>query len=151
MKRPLTLLFAAAAALLLTPGIAAHAALFDAADFSQSTGGAASVFGDIVLNDPTGEGLETRYKWYATEEWNLTGIVGWGSHSRRFRAAARGNYNLLPDTGNQPGISITGQAGYLKRFGHAGVHFSAAPMIHKTFDGINRRPMNLYLGFPWNL
>lgn len=127
------------------------AALFDAADFSQSSGGAASVFGDVVLNDPSGEGLEARYKWISSVDWNLEGVVGWGSNSRRSRFALRSNYNLLPDTGAQPGISLSAQAGYWKRFGSGGVHLTAAPMIHKSFNGINDRPMNLYLGIPWGL
>lgn len=146
--------FFISALIALTPSIA-RAALFDSADFIRKDNHAAGAFGDIVLNDPSGEGIEGRYKFGLEDYLNVEGIVGAGSDTRRFRLGAQANYNFLPDLSGQPGVSAIAGAMLLKRTldgdHKTGVKFTVGPLLHKEVEGLNGLPMLLYLGVPWSL
>jgi hypothetical protein len=134
---------------------AAHAAIFDSADFLKQGGHSVGAAGDIVLNDPSGEGLEGRYKWGTEEYINLEGILGIGSDTRRFHVGTQVDYNFIPDISGQPGVSAIAGATLMKRTvgddRKTALVFTLGPLIHKQVDGLNGLPMILYLGLPWSL
>ncbi len=139
----------------IAPNPVTHAAIFDSADFIGKGSHSAGVFGDIVLSNPSGEGIEGRYKWGLDDYLNLEALVGAGSDTRKFRAGGQVDYNILPDVAGQPGISAIGGGMLLKRDVEnetkTGVRFTLTPLIHKGVDGLNGLPMLLYLGIPWSL
>ena len=143
------------ALLIAAPSAITHAAIFDSADFLKQDDHSAGAFGDIVLNNPSGEGLEARYKWAPEDYLNLQGILGMGSDTRKFTVGGQVNYNFLPDIGNQPGVSVIGRATLLKRrlSGNkkTGIRFTTGPMVHKEFTGLNGLPLILYTAVPWSL
>ncbi|MCO5144376.1 MAG: hypothetical protein M9962_14930 [Oligoflexia bacterium] len=125
-----------------------QAAVFDAADTLPKHSGAIGVFGELLLSDPTSEGVEFRSRYGLSEEWDLGALIGFGSKSKRFRFGGEGVYNIIPDWENQIGLSAMASAVILKRPGSTGLQLRIAPLAHKKFVAWNDLPVLVYASFP---
>lgn len=101
--------------LLAAAPLAAHATVFDAADLLPPNSGALSTMGEILLTDPTSEGIEAHGRYGLNEDWNVGAIIGTGTKEKNFRMGGQGVFNLLPDWEKQLGLSFLGNALYLRR------------------------------------
>jgi hypothetical protein len=129
----------------------AHAAVFDAADILPERSAAISGFGELLLSDPSSEGVEGRARFGLSDAWNVAGIIGTGSKNKGFRLGGEAVYNLIPDWEGQLGISGLASATYINR-GTGGVQFRVGPMVHKRFTaGWNGLPAQVYLALPFYL
>jgi|GEM_PF-635980 len=140
------LISALALALLTHP---AHAAVFDAADILPQNAGAIGAFTELLLSDPTSEGVEARARYGLSDAWNIGANIGGGSKSKKFRMGAEAVFNALPDWEGQLGLSGIASATYLRRFDGGGMQFRIGPMIHKRLTGWTGLPANIYLAIPW--
>ena len=137
----------ALAALLLTPCLS-HAAIFDSADILPSNSAAGGVFGEILLSDPTSEGVEIHGRYGLSEAWNVKGIIGFGSKNKKFRFGGEAIYSILPDWEGQVGLSALGSLMYINRQEGGGVQFRVAPMVHKKLETWADLPATLYISLP---
>lgn len=128
-----------------------HAAVYDAADFLPRNGTAAGAFGELILNDPAGEGVEARARYGLSDDMNVGAILGTGSKNRKFRFGAEGVYNFIPDWQGQLGISALATAMYLKRETSGGFQLRLAPLVHKKVEALNGNPATLFLSLPFYL
>jgi hypothetical protein len=142
--------FAAALALLLF-ALPARATVFDAADLLAPNAGAVSAMGEILLSDPTSEGVEMHGRYGLSEEWNVGAILGTGSKDKNFRFGGQGVFNLLPDWEGQLGLSFVGTALYLRRYDTGGLQVQVGPLLHKRITGWGGLPANLHFGLLWQL
>jgi len=126
-----------------------QAAVFDAADILPQNAGAIGAFGELLLSDPTSEGVEARARYGLTDAWNLGVNIGGGSKAKKFRMGGEAVFNLLPDWEGQLGLSFLGSATYLRRMDGGGMQFRIGPMVHKRFEGWGGLPANIYLAIPW--
>lgn len=131
--------------------VEARAAIFDAADYREPGKYSVGSFGEFILNNPSGEGVEVRAKRGINDMVNLEPFLGFGRKQRGFRFGVAAPINFFPDTENQPGISLLMTGQYVKRETYSGINFQGAPMIHKIVAGVDHLPLNLYLGFPFSL
>lgn len=139
------LISALALALLALP---AHAAVFDAADILPQNAGAIGAFTELLLSDPTSEGVEARARYGLSDAWNVGANIGGGSKGKKFRMGVETVFNALPDWEGQLGLSAIASATYLRR-GDGGMQFRIGPMVHKRFTGWTGLPANVYLAIPW--
>lgn len=130
--------------------LTARAAVFDSADILGPQSAAISGFGELLLSDPTSEGVEGRARFGLSDEWNVAGIVGTGSKNKKFRLGGEAVFNVLPDFEGQLGFSALGSVIYLNR-GTGGLQFRVAPLVHKRFDGFNGLPIVTYAALPFYL
>jgi hypothetical protein len=137
-----------ALALLLTP-LYSHAAIFDAADILPQNAGALGIFTELLLSDPTSEGVEARARYGLTDAWNVGLNIGGGSKGKKFRMGGETVFNVLPDWEGQLGLSGIASATYLRRLDGGGMQFRIGPMIHKRLTGWIGMPANIYLAIPW--
>lgn len=137
------------ALLLASLTLPAHAAIFDAADILPQNSGAVGGFGEILLSDPTSEGVEARGRYGLSDDWNVGVSLGSGSKSKKFRLGGEGVYNLLPDWDGQIGLSFIATAIYLRRMDGGGLQTRIGPMVHKRITAWNGYPANIYLAIPW--
>lgn len=144
MKNILLLTFA-----LLCLPTASDAAIFDAPDILQENSGAVGAFGELLLSDPTSEGVEVRGRYGLSDDLNVAAILGTGSKSRQKRFGGEVVYNLIPDWDGQLGLSLLGTAMYLERFNSGGIHLRAGIMAHKKFEGFGLNPAIVYLALPF--
>jgi hypothetical protein len=135
-------------ALALTASLPSQAAVFDAADILPQNAGAIGGFGELLISDPTSEGVEARARYGLSNDWNVGAHIGTGSKSRKFRLGAEAVFNLLPDWEGQLGLSFIGSATYLRR-NDGGLQTRIGPMIHKRFTSFGDLPANIYLALPW--
>jgi len=131
--------------------LCAHATVFDAADILPPNSGAVSGMGEIVLTDPTSEGIEGHARYGLNEDWNVGAIVGTGDKDKNFRLGGEGVFNLLPDWEKQLGLSFLGKVLYLRRFDTGGLQTQVGPMLHKRITGWNSLPANIQAGIFWEL
>lgn len=136
--------------LLLLP-LSSRASLFDSADILPKNASAMGAFGELILNDPSSEGIEARARYGLSEEWNLGAILGTGGTNKQMRLGAEAVYNILPDWEGQIGLSIVGSTIYLRRSGTGGMQFRLVPMGHKKVSAWNGLPAVIYLGVPFHL
>ena len=129
----------------------AQATIFDAADLLPPNSGAISGMGEILLTDPTSEGVEAHGRYGLNEDWNLGAIVGTGTKEKNFRFGGQGIFNLLPDWNQQLGLSFLGTTLYLLRGDSGGMQFQLGPVFHKRVSGWSGMPANLHAGFLWQL
>lgn len=146
---PLAFALATAFYLFTFAGLPSRAAIFDAADILPENAGAVGGFGELLLSDPTSEGVEARSRFGLTNEWNVGLNLGVGSKSKKFRIGGEAVFNLLPDWDGQLGLSFLGSATYLRRFDTGGLQTRIGPMIHKRFAGWGGFPANIYVALPW--
>ncbi|RYZ97050.1 MAG: hypothetical protein EOP11_22565 [Proteobacteria bacterium] len=127
-----------------------QAAIFDSADILPKNSGAGGVFGEILLSDPTSEGVELQGRYGLSDDWNVKGIIGFGSKTKRFRVGGEGIFNIIPDYEGQLGFSALGSVTYINRgdFLGGGMQLRIAPMIHKTISTWADLPANLYAALP---
>lgn len=137
-----------ALATLLLP-LTTHAALFDAADILPENSGAVGAFGELLLSDPTSEGLEARGRYGLSDDWNVAAILGTGSKGKQFRFGGEAVYSILPDWEGQVGLSAIGSALYIERFNSGGVQLRVGVMGHKKVNGWAGLPATIYLGLPF--
>jgi len=137
--------------LLAAAPLAAHATVFDAADLLPPNSGALSTMGEILLTDPTSEGIEAHGRYGLNEDWNVGAIIGTGTKEKNFRMGGQGVFNLLPDWEKQLGLSFLGNALYLRRNETGGIQFQVGPMLHKRMTGWTGMPANIHLGLLWQL
>lgn len=137
--------------LLLVFSTTAHAAIFDAGDFLPAEAVTLGAFGEIILNNPAGEGAEARARYGLSDDMNVGAFLGTGSKNRRFRFGAEGVYNFIPDWEGQLGISALATAMYLKRETSSGVQLRVAPLLHKKVEALNGNPATLFLSLPYYL
>lgn len=126
-----------------------HATVFDAADILPPNSGAIGAMGEIVLTDPTSEGLEAHARYGLTEDWNVGAIIGTGDKDKNFRLGGEGVFNLLPDWEKQLGLSFLGKALYLRRFETGGLQLQVGPILHKRITGWTNLPANIHAGIFW--
>jgi hypothetical protein len=136
--------------LLALAALPAQAAVFDASDILPEKSAAISGFGELLLSDPSSEGIEGRARFGLSDAWNATGIIGTGSKNKGFRLGGELIYNMIPDWEGQFGISGMASATYINR-GTGGVLFRFAPMVHKRFTGWNALPALVYASLPFSL
>jgi len=133
----------------LSPSLS-QAAVFDSADILPKNSGAGGVFGEILLSDPTSEGVELQGRYGLNEDWNVKGIIGFGSKTKRFRFGGEAVYNIIPDYEGQLGFSALASALYINRgpgLG-GGLQLRVAPMIHKKITTWADLPATLYAALP---
>lgn len=130
---------------------AAYATVFDAADILPSNSGAISAMGEILLSDPTSEGVELHGRYGLSDDWNVSAILGTGTKEKNFRFGGQGVFNLLPDWEGQVGLSFLGKALYLRRYEKGGLQTQVGPVVHKRFKGWGGWPANVHAGFLWQL
>lgn len=131
--------------------LSAQASLFDASDILPRNSGAVSVLGEMILNDPTSEGVEARARYGLSAEWNVGATLGTGSDGKSTRIGAEAVYSILPDWEGQIGLSALGGATILNRFGSAGLLMRTALMAHKKVTGWGGLPASVYLGIPFQI
>lgn len=136
-------------ALVFVFSLPAQAAIFDAADILPQNSGSIGGFGELILSDPTSEGVEARGRYGLSDAWNVGAIVGAGSKSKKFRFGGEGVFNLLPDWEGQVGLSFIATAIYLRRFDSGGLQSRLGVMVHKRVTAWNGYPANIYLALPW--
>ena len=127
----------------------AHATVFDAADILPENSGAVSAFGELLLSDPSSEGIEVHSRYGLTDDWNVGAVLGTGTKDKNFRFGGEGVFNLLPDWQGQVGLSFLGKALYLRRFEKGGLQTQIGPIVHKRFTGWGGWPANVHAGFLW--
>lgn len=127
----------------------ASAAVFDAADFLPMNGTTFGAFGEIILNDPAGEGIEARARHGWTDDLNVAALIGTGSKNRRFRFGGEAAYSFIPDYDGQFGLTALATAMYLRRETSGGIQLRLAPLLHKKVDGWNGLPATLFLSLPY--
>ncbi len=135
---------------LLLP-LTSQASLFDASDILPRNSGSASVLGEMILNDPTSEGVEARGRYGLSSEWNVGAILGTGSDGKSTRIGGEAVYSILPDWEGQIGLSALGGATITNRLGSAGLVMRAAIMGHKKVTGWGGLPASVYLGVPFQI
>ncbi len=129
----------------------ALATIFDAADILPPNSGAISALGEILLTDPTSEGIEAHGRYGISDDWNVGAIIGTGTKDKNFRFGGQGVFSLLPDWEGQLGVSIIGTALYLRRYDGGGLQTQVGPMIHKRLTGWSGLPANLHAGLIWQV
>lgn len=134
--------------LLLLGPTTTHAAIFDAADFLRPSESTIGGFGEIVLSEPTSEGLEAHARHGLNPDWNLGAVFGTGGKNKRLRTGFESVYNLAPDYDGQLGISFLGSLIYLRRDVSGGLYTRVVPMIHKRVVAWNGLPGVLFVGMP---
>lgn len=127
----------------------AHAAIFDAADVLPENSAAISGFGELLLSDPSSEGVEGRARFGLSDYWNVAGIIGTGSKNKAFRLGGEAVFSLIPDYDGQIGISALASVMYINRMSKGGMQFRAAPMVHKRYTGWNGLPALVYVSLPF--
>lgn len=142
-------IFASLAALLLP--LSAQAAVFDAGDILPKNAGAISGFGEILLSDPTSEGIEARGRYGLNEDWNVGAMIGTGTKEKNFRMGGEAIYTLLPDWEGQVGLSFLGDAVYLRRYETGGLQMRVGPLLHKRITGWGGLPADLHTGLFWQI
>lgn len=151
MKTKIFLALAAAVTLLaLTPTLT-RAAIFDAADILKPGSHSIGILTEVILSNPSSEGIELRAKRGINDMVNLEGIFGTGSDNRRLRFGGQSTITLFPDADGQPGISLYVSTLYLKRESYGSLLLSGGPMIQEMVDGMHGLPINLYLAAPWTI
>lgn len=138
------------ASLLFAPTLS-QAAVFDSADILPHNSGAAGVFGEILISDPTSEGVELQGRYGLNDDWNVKGIMGFGSKTKRFRLGGEAVYNIIPDWEGQLGFSALGSVTYINRgeFLGGGLQLRVAPMVHKKITTWADLPATLYAALPF--
>jgi hypothetical protein len=126
-----------------------QATVFDAADILAPNAGAIGAMGEIVLTDPTSEGLEGHARYGLNEDWNVGAIVGTGDKDKNFRLGGEGIYTLLPDWEKQLGLSFLAKALYLRRYETGGIQLQVGAILHKRITGWTNLPANLHAGIFW--
>jgi hypothetical protein len=131
--------------------LSAQAAIFDAPDILAPRSGAVGLFGELLLSDPTSEGIEARSRYGLSEEWNLGGILGTGSNGKRFRIGGEAVYSIIPDWEGQIGLSALATALYLKRPAGGGIQLRTGLMGHKRITGWTGHPVTLFVAVPFQI
>ena len=126
-----------------------QATVFDAADILPPNSGAIGTMGEIVLTDPTSEGLEVHGRYGLNEDWNVGAILGTGDKDKNFRLGGEGIFNLLPDWEKQVGLSFLAKALYLRRFETGGIQLQGGAIVHKRITGWTNLPANIHAGIFW--
>jgi hypothetical protein len=129
----------------------AQAAIFDAADILPRNAGAVGAMGEILLSDPTSEGVEAHGRYGLSDDLNLGAILGTGSKNKRFRLGGEAIYNLLPDWQGQVGVSFLGSVLYLNRPTGGGLQMRVGPMVHKRITSWSAHPATFYVALPFYL
>jgi hypothetical protein len=127
----------------------AHASVFNAADILPQNAGSVGLLGEILLSDPSSEGLEAHGRYGLSDDLNVGVILGNGSKAKRFRFGGEAVYNFIPDWEGQVGLSALGSAIFLRRPGSGGLVLRLAPMVHKQVDGWSGLPTTLYVALPF--
>jgi len=135
---------------LLLP-FSSQAAIFDAPDILSENSGAVGIFGEMILNNPTSEGIEARGRYGLSEDWDVAAILGTGSNGKKLRFGGETVFNIIPDWEGQIGLSVLASALYLRRFASGGVQVRAGIMGHKKFQSWTGLPATVYLAVPFQL
>lgn len=126
-----------------------RAAIFDAPDYIEPGKYSLGTFGEFLLNDPSGEGVELRLKRGVNDMVNIQPLIGVGTNNRGFRVGAAAPISFFPNTKSQPGVSMVLTAQYLKREAYNALNITASPLVHKVVEGIDHLPLNLFVGIPY--
>lgn len=134
----------------LLPSLA-QAAIFDAPDILPENSAALSGFGEILLSDPTSEGLEARGRYGLSPDITVAGILGTGTDGKKLRFGGEAVYSFIPDWEGQFGLSGLVGLEYLKRYSSGGAQFRVGLMGHKKVDGWDGHPTTIFLAIPFQL
>ena len=126
----------------------AGAVVFDAADMLNEGKFGIGLDTEILLSNPSSEGLEARVKYGLSPNFNTQGIIGIGSDYRGFRFGANNTLSIFPDIEGQIGVAMLLGGLYLRRPNKGVVIASAGPMIHKKFSDWTV-PVNAFLAIPF--
>ena len=127
--------------------LSAQAAVFDAADFLPGRTATLGIFGELLLNDPTSEGVEARSRFGLSDDWNVGATIGTGTKNKKLRLGGETVYNFIPDYDGQFGISALASATYIKRATGA-LQLRVAPLFHKRINGMGGYPNVIYASLP---
>jgi hypothetical protein len=139
-----------AAFTLLLP-LASRASIFDAPDILQENSGALGAFGELLLSDPTSEGIEVHGRYGLSDDLNVAAILGTGSKGKKLRFGGEAVLNFIPDYEGQLGLSALGTALYLDRLNTGGLQMRVGLMAHKKFRGFGLNPAIVYFAIPFYL
>ena len=142
------LLFIGFLAVFFLPEIS-RASVFDAADFLAHRNAAVSALGELILTNPTSEGVEIHGRYGLSRDWNVGAMLGAGSANKQFRLGAEAVYNFFPDTREQMGFSLIGSVIFLDRHSKMGLQLRLGPMAHRKYVLFDDLPAEAYLALPF--
>lgn len=123
--------------------------LFDAPEIVDPGDLTIGLNGEILLSNPSSEGVELRVKYGVTSILNSEAIVGLGSNHRKFRVGVQNVFSVFPDTDGQLGVSAILSGLYLRRADRGVAVVTAGPMIHERISGTI--PLNFYFAWPFEI
>lgn len=128
---------------------AAATSLFTAPEIIDPTDLSIGLNGEILLSNPSSEGVELRVKYGLTSIMTTEAIVGLGSNHRKFRVGVQNVFNVFPDVDGQIGVSAIVSGLYLRRADRGVAVITAGPMIHERVEGTI--PLNFYFAWPFEI
>ena len=126
------------------------APLLDAADHLEGGGFSAGLGAELLLSNPSSEGLEVRAKYGVTDNLNTQAILGIGSDHRKFRIGANNILAIFPDDEGQIGVSAVLGGLYLRREQRGTFVATAGPMLHKRWSDW-AVPFNAFFAWPFGI
>ncbi|MEK6705080.1 MAG: hypothetical protein AABZ06_04780 [Bdellovibrionota bacterium] len=131
-------------------GLVAHAGIFNAVHFVDPGKFALGLEPEMTLTHGASVGLNLKFIQGVSDVINLSGIVGTGSGSRKFRTGVSAVFDIFPDIEGQPGIGFGTQGIYYRLTDTSSFELTAFPYIHKTFvSGANE--VEPFIGIPFGL
>lgn len=149
MKRSYRLFFASCLVISLAAPQFAWAVLFDAPSIYEPGKFGVGLASEVLLSNPSSEGLELRVSYGVTRNFTTEGLVGIGSDSRRFRVGSQNTLSIYPDADGQIGVAVLLKGIYLRRPSRGVFIGSTGPMIHEKFDAFV--PLNTFLALPFSI
>lgn len=137
-------------ALAVLPPQSRASSLFDAAEIADPGDLSFGLNTEVLLSNPTSEGVEIRAKYGLTSILTTQAIVGLGSGHRKFRVGVQNVFNVFPDTQGQIGVSAILSGLYLRRSNRGVAVVTAGPMIHERVEGA-AIPLNFYFAWPFEI
>lgn len=126
----------------------AEAIVVDSADVLEGGDFSIGLDTEVLLSNPSSEGLEVRAKYGVSDNLNSQAIFGIGSDYRRMRFGVNNVLSIYPDAEGQLGVSALLGGLYLRRYSHTVFVAHAGPMIHKRFTEW-AVPFNAFLAWPF--
>lgn len=135
---------------------------FDLPEYAPGGQYSTGALGEVLVSDPTSEGIEARFK-YGIYDWmNIQGVMGIGSDYRQFRAGAQGTIRVFRESGYLPSVSFQFSPYYIERGDgptltdeegnefvdtNGKIQINAGVFVHRYF-GLAGFPVNTYLSVP---
>jgi hypothetical protein len=101
-------------------------------------------------DDSATAGVNFRYTHGLSDLSNVTGIIGTGGGTRKFRFGGVYTFDFFPDVEKQPGIGIAVQPLYVQLPSAGSVEITVTPYIHKNFK-VQQGDIDPFLAVPIGL